>query len=241
MEGDPMSFLPAKGARAAALVVWFGLVLWAGPASSHATLLATEPADGAVLTSAPGVMVLRFGDPVAPISAQILGSNGIKFPVEMRVENETVHLALPQGLSTGAYVVSWRVNAFDDHPVTGSLMFVVGAAPAGARASEGAGKGVSVQREDHGRSAEIEVTPAVAGRNRIVARLGLKTAPMEVAIELSQKDAGIEPLRRVLQLRDGAYMLDGPELLVPGLWSFTLDVLVTDFDKAFFDAEIPIR
>jgi hypothetical protein len=45
----------------------------------------------------------------------------------------------------------------------------------------------------------------------------------------------------VMRLKDGAYMLDGPELLVPGLWTLTLDVLVDDFDRAFFDTEIQVR
>lgn len=40
---------------------------------------------------------------------------------------------------------------------------------------------------------------------------------------------------------NGAYLLEGPELAVPGAWTTRLDVLVTDFDKASFETEIPIR
>jgi methionine-rich copper-binding protein CopC len=233
-----MLSLPARGPRIAALAVLIDLVLWAGPASSHATLVATEPVDGAVLRTVPAAVVLHYGDPVAPVAAQIVGSAGVRLPVEIRTDGDALRLTLPRELSSGAYVVSWQVTSLDDHPVTGSLMFVVGTA---VRTSDSAGKGVSVKAEDHGRMAEIEITPAKAGRNLIVARIGLPKPPMEVAIELSQKEAGIEPLRRVLTLRDGAYVLDGPELLVPGTWNLTLDVLVNDFDKAFFDAEVPIQ
>ena len=40
---------------------------------------------------------------------------------------------------------------------------------------------------------------------------------------------------------NGAYVLEGPELAVPGTWTIRLEVLVTDFDKASFEAEIPVR
>ena len=52
---------------------------------------------------------------------------------------------------------------------------------------------------------------------------------------------GVEPLLRPMANDNGAYVLDGPELAVPGAWRIRLDVLVTDFDKASFEAEIPVR
>ena len=221
-----------------ALAIWAVLALGSGPAAAHVTLVEAEPADGAVVATAPATRVLRFADPVAPIAAQIVGA-GVRLPVKMRGDEETVHLELPRRLAAGPYIVSWRVGSLDDHPVTGSLMFIVGPAAAGTGpAAAGTARGSAT---DHGRKAEIEISPAVAGRNLIAARIGLKASPKEVAVELAQKEAGIEPLRRALQLRDGAYVLEGPELLVPGMWSLSLEVLVDDFDKAFFDVEIPIR
>lgn len=101
--------------------------------------------------------------------------------------------------------------------------------------------GIAVRMESGGHLAEIEIVPAVAGRNLIVVRLDLPADPKEVAIELSNPKAGIEPIRRVMAYDNGAYVLDGPELAVAGTWKIRLDVLVTDFDKAAFETEVPIR
>ena len=101
--------------------------------------------------------------------------------------------------------------------------------------------GMAARMESAGHIAEIEITPALAGRNLIVVRLDLAEDPKEVAIELSNPAAGIEPIRRPMTNDNGAYVLDGPELAVPGTWTIRLDVLVTDFDKASFETEIPVR
>ncbi|MBL8692089.1 MAG: copper resistance protein CopC/CopD [Rhodospirillaceae bacterium] len=101
--------------------------------------------------------------------------------------------------------------------------------------------GMAARMESAGHIAEIEITPALAGRNLIVVRLDLAEVPKEVAIELSNPAAGIEPIRRPMTNDNGAYVLEGPELAVPGTWTIRLDVLVTDFDKASFETEIPVR
>jgi copper transport protein len=101
--------------------------------------------------------------------------------------------------------------------------------------------GIAVRMESGAHLAEIEIVPAVAGRNLIVVRLDLPTDPKEVTVELSQAAAGIEPIRRVMTYDNGTYVLDGPELAIAGTWRIRLDVLVTDFDKASFETEIPVR
>ncbi len=101
--------------------------------------------------------------------------------------------------------------------------------------------GIAARMEAGKRVAEIEITPAVAGRNLIIVRLDLADDPKEVAIELSQPDAGIEPIRRVMTADNGSYLLEGPELAVPGTWTLRLDVLIDDFEKAIFETAIPIR
>jgi hypothetical protein len=40
---------------------------------------------------------------------------------------------------------------------------------------------------------------------------------------------------------NGAYVLEGPELAVPGAWTIRPDVLVTNLDKAGFETEIQVR
>lgn len=101
--------------------------------------------------------------------------------------------------------------------------------------------GIVVEMDSNGRQGEIEITPGLAGRNLIVVRLDLPADPKEVAIELTLPAAGIEPIRRVLEADNGAYVLEGPEFAIPGIWRLRLDVLIDDFDKAIFEADAQIR
>ena len=48
-------------------------------------------------------------------------------------------------------------------------------------------------------------------------------------------------VRRVMTADNGSYLLEGPELAVPGTWTLRLDVLIDDFEKAIFETAIPIR
>ena len=101
--------------------------------------------------------------------------------------------------------------------------------------------GVMALLESGSYRGELEVAPGMAGRNLILVRLDLPTPPKEVTIELAQPDAGIQPIRRTMSEDNGTYVLDGPELAVSGRWRMRIDVLITDFDKAIFEAGIPIR
>jgi len=114
------------------LVVWLlaGVVLWTAPAAAHAVLQSASPADREVLAAAPAAIVLTFNEPVVPISAQVLDSNGRVVTRDGQASNTTLRIALPAGLPAGAYVASWRVTSADSHPIAGSLVFAVGAAPA---------------------------------------------------------------------------------------------------------------
>jgi copper transport protein len=118
--------LGAIGALTAAF-----LVLLATPAFAHAVLLQTLPGEGAVLTSPPKTVTLRYSEPVeASLGAvRIYDSNGNR--VDSGTINEpapdTVQVAVPR-LRDGAYVVTWRVISSDSHPVQGSFTFQVGLA-----------------------------------------------------------------------------------------------------------------
>lgn len=226
-----------RGTRSLLLVACLGLAAASSPASAHVILLESEPADGAVLSSAPETVTLRFADPVMPGSAQLIGADTVKRPIEMKADGDTLLLSLPRDLKPGTYVVSWVVSSFDNHPVDGSLVLVVGQ----RQAAVTSGETVRLKLTDDGRSVDIGIQPATAGRNRIEARFQAGLAPKEVAIELSQPAVGIKPIRRVLQVRNGVHVLDDLDLVVSGPWKLTLDVLIDTFDKAFFDAEISIR
>lgn len=105
------------------------LLLGAAPASAHATLLTSDPTEGAVLPDVPDVVTFTFDEPVS------LPSNGVQVfdaagePVEARgtSRDEVITTDLPDALDDGSYVVVWRAISADGHPIAGSLTFSIGA------------------------------------------------------------------------------------------------------------------
>lgn len=125
-----------KGLRAlfaaagAAVVVVFAA---AGPASAHATLENTSPAQSAVVSTAPADVSLTFDEAVG-ISAD---SIRVFDPAGQRVDDgrtaatsnpDTIRIGLRSGLGNGTYTVAWHVISADSHPVEGAYVFSVGAA-----------------------------------------------------------------------------------------------------------------
>ncbi|MGW4565784.1 copper resistance CopC/CopD family protein [Streptomyces sp. NPDC004561] len=104
----------------------------AAPASAHATLRASDPADGTVLRAAPRHVTLAFSESVGLLT----DSFRVYDPGNHRVRtgpaghapgrSDTARVSLPAGLATGTYTVAWRVVSADSHPVSGALTFSVG-------------------------------------------------------------------------------------------------------------------
>jgi len=112
---------------------WLFLALGSIAASAHATLVRSEPADGAVLARAPARLVLTFNEPVAPLVLRLIAADGTATPLEgSTLSDQTVTVDLPPGLADGGYVASWRVVSGDGHPIGGSVVFTVGEGGAGA-------------------------------------------------------------------------------------------------------------
>ncbi|MER7457959.1 copper resistance protein CopC [Micromonospora sp. NPDC126480] len=114
-----------------------GLLLALGPAApaqAHATLLGTDPADGAVLPSPPAEVTLTFNEPVQVRTGavRLLDAAGAEQPAAVRTVDTRVVLSVPPGLGDGSYVVTWRVISADSHPVAGGFTFAIGAPTAGA-------------------------------------------------------------------------------------------------------------
>jgi len=117
------------------------LVGSAVPASAHAQLESTNPAQSSVLLVPPTQVVLHFGEPVEIDfgSLRVLGPSG------QRVDNGGTHhptgdshavaISLPANLPQGTYVVAWRVISADSHPVHGAFVFSVGTASGAAKAN----------------------------------------------------------------------------------------------------------
>ncbi|MCW2235643.1 copper resistance protein CopC [Azospirillum canadense] len=107
------------------------LMLAVSSAWAHAVLVEAVPPDGARLDRPPAEVSLRFNEPVSPVSVRVLGPGGaeVALPSPPKAEDGTLRVALPAGLAAGTHVVSFRVVSADGHPVAGSILFGIGAAP----------------------------------------------------------------------------------------------------------------
>ncbi|MFF0131753.1 copper resistance CopC/CopD family protein [Streptomyces mirabilis] len=104
----------------------------AGPASAHASLTRSEPADASVLKTAPSQVTLAFTESVSLSD----GSLRVLSPKNERVDRGTVtHAAgkadtarvmLSGKLPEGTYTVAWRVVSSDSHPISGAFTFSIG-------------------------------------------------------------------------------------------------------------------
>ncbi|WP_433857341.1 FixH family protein [Streptomyces kronopolitis] len=106
----------------------------AAPASAHAALTGSTPAQGAVVNHAPEQVALTFSEGVA------MGDDSIRVldPKGKRVDAGKLRnlssgsvvkygAGLPAGLGDGTYTVAWQAVSADSHPVSGAFTFSVGA------------------------------------------------------------------------------------------------------------------
>ncbi len=110
------------------VVVVVGWCLLAGSsvALAHASLISSEPSDGAMLAHAPARVVLRFNEPVSPLALSLIGADGVRNAVEGQSTGSDVTVDRLPSLANGNYVLSWRVVSDDGHPIAGSILFSVG-------------------------------------------------------------------------------------------------------------------
>lgn len=114
------------------LVVGGVVVMGAAPAGAHAAFVSSDPEPGERLPTAPGVVTVRFSEPlIAEFSSvtvespdgerfegQVVGGQDRQIPVTLR------------GNATGVYEVEWRtVSPLDGHTLKGSFRFGVGVDP----------------------------------------------------------------------------------------------------------------
>ncbi|MBZ5737764.1 copper resistance CopC family protein [Nocardioides mangrovi] len=105
------------------------LVLATGaPASAHASLLKTDPAQGAVLEKAPDQVVLTFNEPVRLDTDFVHGftADGGDWAVDAVAQDNRVVVTPSGDPGTGTVVVAWKVISADGHIVGGALDFSIG-------------------------------------------------------------------------------------------------------------------
>lgn len=96
-------------------------------AFAHASLIGSDPADGALVMRAPATVTLTFNEPVAPLTIRIVDAKGAPTTVtDIRRDGTRLILTPPSISGDGARIVSWRVMSADGHPVGGSLTFWIG-------------------------------------------------------------------------------------------------------------------
>jgi copper transport protein len=114
---------------AALLLAVVALLGLARPASAHAVLLSTTPADRSALDAAPAEVSLEFNEDVSATlgSVRAFDDSGDRVDEgDLVVEGSRIRLGLRDGLGDGAYVVTYRILSADAHPVTGAFAFTVG-------------------------------------------------------------------------------------------------------------------
>lgn len=128
-----------------ALVVMLTFLLAAGSALAHATLIGAEPADGAVLDTAPDMFRLNFNEAVSPLVLTLIGPDGEGRALDdVSVDATGLTIAAPQDLADGSHALSWRVISEEGHPVGGTILFAIGA-PGGMVSGPAGGADRSVQ------------------------------------------------------------------------------------------------
>ncbi|WP_199425152.1 copper resistance CopC family protein [Actinotalea solisilvae] len=125
---------PARRAAVAAvlatLLAALAAPLVAAPAAAHDQLVASDPADGAVLTAIPSQVTLTFSaEPLAGVGGAavvVTGPDGASWSEgEPAVEGTTVTQALRPGMPTGAWTVAWRAPSSDGHVLEGTFGFTL--------------------------------------------------------------------------------------------------------------------
>lgn len=130
---------PVRGgwpARIAAVVAaaMLALLLSAVPASAHNVLISSNPADGAVLDTAPETVSFRFDQPIQNFDPvlDVFGPNGNSFATAgPTIDGATISVPMAAG-PAGEYRAAYRIVSADGHPVTGQITFTLTEAAAGA-------------------------------------------------------------------------------------------------------------
>lgn len=124
---------------AAVVVMTIGLAVAAlavaGAAAAHATRIATDPAENAVLTRTPAAVSATFNEALQSQFAAmtIVGPDGNLWSTgEPRVQGGVISVGVRPLGPSGTYTVNYRATSADGHVVNGSWAFRLTVAGTGA-------------------------------------------------------------------------------------------------------------
>ncbi|WP_228387858.1 MULTISPECIES: copper resistance CopC family protein [unclassified Nocardioides] len=140
------------------------LLAAAAPASAHAALVSSDPADGSRVASLPDEVTLEFNEEISdPAYVVVTAPDGVRVNSgDATVRGPRVTQALDaQGLAlpAGSYTLAYRVVSADGHPISGEQTFEVETATAADpatetdRTDEGATEGGAAADDDWGATA----------------------------------------------------------------------------------------
>jgi methionine-rich copper-binding protein CopC len=121
-------FHPRRHAVIAAAAVMLCFAA-AGPALAHSDVHHSEPADGAVLRSAPPAVLLMFHQPVRVMTLRLLDEAGREKKLAREGARsaavQEVRATVQDRLPAGGYRVEWRGSSEDGHVGGGAIAFRV--------------------------------------------------------------------------------------------------------------------
>ena len=112
---------------ATAGAVFFVVSAAPAPAAAHTALKASSPKDGGKIDAAPSELVLEFTQPVLATGARIVvqGPDGQYQGGQPRIVDKRVILPLKPLGPAGDYRVTFRIVAYDGHPLTNGMRFTL--------------------------------------------------------------------------------------------------------------------
>lgn len=101
------------------------LLVGSGPASAHASLVESDPEDGATLEAAPLAVTFTFSENIGtPAYVAVTAPNGSNVDVsDVRALDKEVTATVAEVGQKGRYTVSYRVVSADGHPVEGTIHY----------------------------------------------------------------------------------------------------------------------
>lgn len=112
---------------AGALAIAGALVgIGASPASAHAALLDSDPADGSSVATAPTTVTFTFNEVVGNAAVAVTAPDGTSAAVsDIRAVDRQVSAKIEDVDQRGTYSASYRVVSADGHPVEGTVTYEV--------------------------------------------------------------------------------------------------------------------
>ncbi|GAY19246.1 copper resistance CopC family protein [Mycobacterium sp. shizuoka-1] len=114
----------------------FALFFWSwssAVAAAHTTLVSSDPANDAQVSTPLSAVVLTFSEDINPAFATVVvhsadGHDWVTAPARVDGPRLTAEVG-PAPLPNGKYTVGYRVVSADGHPVSGSYTFTVAGTP----------------------------------------------------------------------------------------------------------------